>query len=160
VFSYLINNNQNGIIKIDIMKKCLKCEKEHDGSFGSGKYCSRACANSRSWSKEDKERKSNSAKSSNKVKQANKQPRKRYRQLLRKKAICPICNKGFEITKGKEKKYCSKTCYNTSRRSSRVKKTCPVCDKEFEVAKWREKNIYCSKECFSADTDYEYRPGT
>ena len=29
------------------MSKCLKCEKEHDGSFGSGKYCSRQCANSR-----------------------------------------------------------------------------------------------------------------
>jgi hypothetical protein len=27
--------------------KCIKCEKEHDGSFGSGKYCSKACANSR-----------------------------------------------------------------------------------------------------------------
>ena len=27
--------------------KCIKCEKEHDGSFGSGKYCSKSCANSR-----------------------------------------------------------------------------------------------------------------
>jgi len=27
--------------------KCLKCSKEHDGSFGSGKYCSKSCANSR-----------------------------------------------------------------------------------------------------------------
>ena len=27
--------------------KCLKCGKEHDGSFGSGKYCSKSCANSR-----------------------------------------------------------------------------------------------------------------
>jgi len=27
--------------------KCIKCNNEHDGSFGSGKYCSRACANSR-----------------------------------------------------------------------------------------------------------------
>jgi hypothetical protein len=24
-----------------------KCNKEHDGSFGSGKYCSKSCANSR-----------------------------------------------------------------------------------------------------------------
>lgn len=28
--------------------KCKKCDANHDGSFGSGKYCSRACANSRS----------------------------------------------------------------------------------------------------------------
>ena len=27
--------------------KCLKCGEEHDGSFGSGKYCSKSCANSR-----------------------------------------------------------------------------------------------------------------
>jgi len=27
--------------------KCIKCNKEHDGSYGSGKYCSVSCANSR-----------------------------------------------------------------------------------------------------------------
>ena len=27
--------------------ECLKCKKEHDGSFGSGRYCSRSCANAR-----------------------------------------------------------------------------------------------------------------
>jgi len=32
-----------------ILMKCqnIKCEKEHDSSFGSGKFCSRSCANSR-----------------------------------------------------------------------------------------------------------------
>lgn len=29
------------------MNKCKKCNKEHDGLFGSGNYCSRSCANSR-----------------------------------------------------------------------------------------------------------------
>lgn len=29
------------------MLKCLRCKKEHDGSFGSGKYCTIQCANSR-----------------------------------------------------------------------------------------------------------------
>lgn len=40
--------------------KCqnIKCEKEHDGSFGSGKFCSRSCANSRNWTEEDKVKKS------------------------------------------------------------------------------------------------------
>ena len=28
------------------MKICEKCGKEHDGSFGSGRFCSRSCANS------------------------------------------------------------------------------------------------------------------
>lgn len=31
---------------------CEKCGKEHDGSFGSGRFCCRACANSRKHTKE------------------------------------------------------------------------------------------------------------
>jgi very-short-patch-repair endonuclease len=31
---------------------CRRCEKEHNGSFGSGVFCSRACANSRTWTAE------------------------------------------------------------------------------------------------------------
>jgi hypothetical protein len=38
--------------------KCIKCNKEHNGSFGTGKYCSRACANSRVFSEEAKLKKS------------------------------------------------------------------------------------------------------
>ena len=33
---------------------CEHCGKEHDGSFGSGRFCSRSCANSRKHSKETK----------------------------------------------------------------------------------------------------------
>lgn len=44
------------------MEKCLRCNKEHDGSFGSGKYCSISCANSRTFSNESKKRKSESNK--------------------------------------------------------------------------------------------------
>lgn len=29
------------------MKRCKRCNITHDGSFGSGKYCSRGCSNSR-----------------------------------------------------------------------------------------------------------------
>jgi len=36
--------------------KCKKCGKEHDGSFGSGKFCSRACANSRIRTEETKKK--------------------------------------------------------------------------------------------------------
>jgi len=36
--------------------KCNKCGKEHDGSFGSGKFCSRACANSRIRTEETKKK--------------------------------------------------------------------------------------------------------
>ena len=40
------------------MKNCLKCGKEHDGSFGSGKFCSITCANSRNFSQKSIEKKS------------------------------------------------------------------------------------------------------
>lgn len=33
---------------------CEHCGKEHDGSFGSGRFCSRSCANSRKHSEETK----------------------------------------------------------------------------------------------------------
>lgn len=36
------------------MKKCVRCNNEHDGSFGSGKYCNRSCANARTHSKKTK----------------------------------------------------------------------------------------------------------
>jgi hypothetical protein len=40
------------------MKKCNRCSKEHDGTFGSGNYCSISCANSRTFSEESKKKKS------------------------------------------------------------------------------------------------------
>ncbi len=43
---------------IFICMKCNRCNKEHNGLFGSGKYCSRACANSRVFSDEAKLKKS------------------------------------------------------------------------------------------------------
>ena len=36
------------------MPICERCGKEHDGSFGSGRFCCRSCANSRSHSDETK----------------------------------------------------------------------------------------------------------
>ena len=38
--------------------KCEKCQKEHTGTFGSGKFCSRSCANSRTFSKQARVKKS------------------------------------------------------------------------------------------------------
>lgn len=44
--------------------KCKRCNSDHDGSFGSGKFCSRSCANSRGPRSEDVKRK---------IKESNKQ---------------------------------------------------------------------------------------
>ena len=43
-------------------KICEMCGKEHDGSYGSGRFCSRACANTRRRSAETREKVSNSLK--------------------------------------------------------------------------------------------------
>ena len=37
---------------------CIKCNREHPGSFGSGKFCSRKCANSRTFTEDSKLKKS------------------------------------------------------------------------------------------------------
>ncbi len=53
------------------MKKCKKCDKEFEPQKGLLNYCSIKCRNSRTWSNEDKIKKSVSAKKSEKVKTAN-----------------------------------------------------------------------------------------
>jgi len=54
------------------MKKCKKCEIEFEPKKGLINYCSLACRNSRTWTEDDKIKKSNSGKNSDKVKLANK----------------------------------------------------------------------------------------
>ena len=53
------------------MNRCKKCGKEFEPVKGLINYCSLECRNSRSWSEEDKKKKSISAKLSEKVKIAN-----------------------------------------------------------------------------------------
>jgi hypothetical protein len=45
------------------LKICERCGKEHDGSFGTGMFCSRSCANTRVHSKETREKTSKTLKS-------------------------------------------------------------------------------------------------
>lgn len=56
---------------------CENCGKEHDGHFGSGRYCSRACANSRHHSTETKQKISESIK----------------KEII---CYCQFCNKEFK----------------------------------------------------------------
>ena len=60
------------IIKdINAMKNCKKCGIQFEPQKGLINYCSLECRNSRTWSEEDKEKKSISAKNSSKVKNCN-----------------------------------------------------------------------------------------
>ena len=89
------------------MKKCLRCSKDHDGSFGSGKYCNRGCANARSHSKETKAKMSFSSKTSEKS-------LKQHESMRKEKVTktCPQCSSDFKTHVSESfKTYCSKQCY-------------------------------------------------
>jgi hypothetical protein len=90
---------------------CKKCGKEHDGSFGSGIFCCRSCANSRIFTEETKLLKSFSAKNSEKVKMGNKNRIKKVKPKIYNS--CKECNRQFEITSSMspDRVYCSKECW-------------------------------------------------
>ncbi len=104
------------------MKFCIKCNKEHDGSFGSGKFCSRKCSNSRIQTEELKLKKSISAKNSDKVKEANKKERTRHKKDTT--TICLHCNKEIfhkAYNKRKYHKECWDKCSGGFRENSTIK---------------------------------------
>jgi len=91
------------------MKICTKCLNTHDKS---GKFCSRSCANSRSWTESDKLKKSLSAKKSLKVQTANLKSRKtRSKNIENWQFInCSVCNILFQKLKSSDRKTCSSIC--------------------------------------------------
>lgn len=85
---------------------CEKCKIKIDGTYGSGRFCGRACANSRKWTSNDKLKKSKAAKTSKKVRKMALTNKKRFCK------VCPICTNIFEVCKsGLIRTYCSKICY-------------------------------------------------
>ena len=52
------------------MKICERCDKAHDGTFGSGRYCSKSCANTRKMTDDIKKKISESLKISEKFKES------------------------------------------------------------------------------------------
>lgn len=84
--------------------KCNRCNKTHDGSFGSGKFCSRNCANSRGPRTEDfKEKVSKKLKGNI--------PWNKDKVIVPfEKRDCPTCNNIFEVKKTSKKVYCTPEC--------------------------------------------------
>ena len=78
------------------MKTCEKCKKDHDGTFASGRFCSRACANSKIQTSEANKKKSETLKKRN----ADRMKRKMQK-------TCIICGSYFEHLR---RKTCSKEC--------------------------------------------------
>lgn len=80
------------------MKVCEYCGKEIDGSYGSGRFCSKSCAIA--WS--NKKRGSRSLETKMKIAKANSKPP----QILK----CKFCGKDILHINGKKHIYCSDEC--------------------------------------------------
>lgn len=78
------------------MKSCPKCLTTHEKP---GTYCSRACANSRTWSANDKAKKSVASMTSQKVLAA-------HRARTKNNYICKHCTEA-----SRNKLFCSRACY-------------------------------------------------
>lgn len=89
------------------MKECKKCKKLFLPTNGLLNYCSLQCRNSRTWTVEDKIKKSKSAKLSEKCLYARQKKSVETKLIL----ICPICKNNFTTYKRNPKKTCSRKCY-------------------------------------------------
>ena len=84
------------------MHICKKCNKKHNGKFGSGIFCSRACANSRIRTAELRKRVSIILKNNVPWNKGN----KTFVQV-----VCVTCKKEFKTKSWPKRKTCSKYCY-------------------------------------------------
>lgn len=97
-------------LKYILINKTCKCGvifETYNGGKKERKCCSKKCANSRTWSHEDKLKKSNTLKNT-----------ENENYLIEK--ICPSCEKKFDtkIKEKKEKIFCSVACGNKNRKYS------------------------------------------
>ena len=84
------------------MKTCETCNKEHDGKYSSGRFCSRGCSNTRTRSEETKK----------KIAETLKNRELGHPKLLEK--VCLNCNNIFIIDWGhRDNIYCNNAGFLT-----------------------------------------------
>lgn len=89
--------------------KCKNCKKEHNGTFGSGRFCCRSCANSRIHSEKTKSKIKNSINKYNEDK-----------KIIR---TCIICKKKRKVfVSNKKKVCCSKICLSKLKSENQIKR--------------------------------------
>lgn len=108
-------NKQNSLkpkikLKPKIEYYCIKCNKFCDKLYGSGKFCSRRCSNSRIRTKETKEKISKTLIEYNE----NLSPEKIEKRSKISKKLCKSCDIRFK-PKHNYILYCSRECYNKSK---------------------------------------------
>ena len=139
--------------------KCenIKCNKEHDGSFGSGRFCSRSCANSRTHTEETRKRISVSLGGDGKI---NKDDTK-----------CEWCDKKLGRH---QQKYCSLFCSYEHKKEKTdkriegqvdkpdrlkeyiIKNEGEVCKKCGQLPKWKGKILVLQLDHINGDSDNNY----
>lgn len=110
--------------------KCLNCNNEHAGNYGSGVYCSVSCARKRTHTKESKEKISNSLKKDNFVLKN-----------------CLFCKKEISVPYNKRnRKFCSRSCTSKYNITSEVARALGIASSQKRVR--RSKNeIYFYELC-------------
>lgn len=118
----------NKVDKMIYRIQCAKCGKKFQLQltqhlYNSGKYrknCSRACANSRTWTEQDKLKKSTANKNSENHKLASLKHIK-YESVH----ICLFCKGQFK-TRNKNKKFCNRECQNSGQKLGLFHITSPL----------------------------------
>lgn len=130
-----------------IEKHCPKCNATHSLS---GTFCSRACANSRTWSAEDKKKKSIAATGKKQTKDSIRKQILSKGQTLKENTICVICG---DSTKTKNRKTCSERC--KSDLVSYQSRMHPLCGGQRQTKRSRITNI--EGEIFVSESSFETR---
>lgn len=92
------------------MKLCEYCDNNHDGSYGSGRFCGQSC--SRKFSANN-----NRIKTNEKISKSLRGIPRPNRRLQRINKMCPICKKEFESLKHQNQTFCGHDCFNFDRRN-------------------------------------------
>lgn len=140
------------------------CQKLHDESFGSGRFCSRAGANSRGpMSDEDKQFRSQQAKhnpSGFVINPPKSGAGKNKVQRIQRTCKAPNCNNIFETTLSRNRLYCSPECWRQVSGGLRPKAGCGKkgwykgfrCDSVYELVFL----IYCLDHNIEIERNQEY----
>jgi len=101
------------------MKNCENCKQSHNGSYGSGRFCSTKCA--RGFSTKAKRKEINEKVSLtliNSYTGINSAFYKANPNYTKKKLHCPICNQVSEVHQSSNKKFCSRKCADRGRKTT------------------------------------------
>lgn len=89
--------------RIVMAKICEYCQKEHDGAFGSGRFCSPSCSKGYS-----------TLKNRERINQKRSESLKEKHTYLDK--VCPVCKKQFKVTQSRgDQECCSLSCASIKR---------------------------------------------